>query len=43
VFKVNYSSPGECKNMKELYEYAKEHNYKKGWAFHQGKARGFIK
>ncbi|HDU7062175.1 TPA: DEAD/DEAH box helicase family protein [Listeria monocytogenes] len=43
VFKVNYSSPGECKNMKELYEYAKEHNYKNGWAFHQGKARGFIK
>ncbi|AQP82511.1 DEAD/DEAH box helicase [Listeria monocytogenes] len=43
VFKVNYSSPNECKNMKELYEYAKEHNYKKGWAFHQGKARGFIK
>lgn len=29
VFKVNYSSPNECKNMKELYEYAKEHNYKK--------------
>lgn len=43
VFKVNYSSPAECKNMKELYEYAKEHNYKTGWAFHQGKARGFIK
>ncbi|MBV1622450.1 DEAD/DEAH box helicase family protein [Listeria monocytogenes] len=43
VFKVNYSSPDECKNMKELYEYAKEHNYKNGWAFHQGKARGFIK
>ncbi|EKK3563884.1 DEAD/DEAH box helicase [Listeria monocytogenes] len=43
VFKVNYSNPSECKNMKELYEYAKEHNYKKGWAFHQGKARGFIK
>lgn len=43
VFKVNYSSPAECKNMKELYEYAKEHNYKNGWAFHQGKARGFIK
>ncbi|ECQ0663212.1 DEAD/DEAH box helicase [Listeria monocytogenes] len=43
VFKVNYSSPNECKNMKELYEYAKEHNYKNGWAFHQGKARGFIK
>lgn len=43
VFKVNYSSPAECKNMKELYEYAKEHNYKNGWAFHQGKVRGFIK
>ncbi|EIA8103711.1 DEAD/DEAH box helicase family protein [Listeria monocytogenes] len=43
VFKVNYSSPSECKNMKELYEYAKEHSYKRGWAFHQGKARGFIK
>lgn len=43
VFKVNYSSPSECTNMKELYEYAKEHNYKRGWAFHQGKARGFIK
>ncbi|EEO1078091.1 helicase, partial [Listeria monocytogenes] len=43
IFQVDYSSPNDCKNMKELYEYAKQHNYKRGWAFHQGKARGFIK
>lgn len=43
IFQVDYSSPNDCKNMKELYEYAKEHNYKNGWAFHQGKAQGFIK
>ncbi|HEL6854062.1 TPA: DEAD/DEAH box helicase [Listeria monocytogenes] len=43
IFQVDYSSPNDCKNMKELYEYAKQHNYKRGWAYHQGKARGFIK
>ncbi|HEL8613808.1 TPA: DEAD/DEAH box helicase [Listeria monocytogenes] len=43
IFKVDYSSPNDCKNMKELYEYAKQHNYKRGWAYHQGKVRGFIK
>ncbi|EAC3462609.1 DEAD/DEAH box helicase [Listeria monocytogenes] len=43
IFQVDYSSPNDCKNMKELYEYAKQHNYKRGWAYHQGKVRGFIK
>ncbi|ECB9366302.1 DEAD/DEAH box helicase [Listeria monocytogenes] len=43
VFQVDYSSPNDCKNMKELYDYAKQHNYKRGWAYHQGKVRGFIK
>lgn len=43
IFQVDYSSPNDCKNMKELYEYAKQHNYKRWWAYHQGKVRGFIK
>lgn len=34
---------GELKNMKEIYVYAKLHNYRKGWCYHIGKSKGFIK
>jgi superfamily II DNA or RNA helicase len=42
AFKLDFRTPEDCKSMKELYDYAKTHNYKRGWAYHQGKARGFI-
>lgn len=42
TFKLDFRTPEDCKSMKELYDYAKTHNYKRGWAYHQGKARGFI-
>lgn len=42
TFKLDFRTPDDCKSMKELYDYAKTHNYKRGWAYHQGKARGFI-
>lgn len=43
-FKVtlNFKEPKDCKNMQELYELAEARGYKKGWAFYQGKLRGFI-
>lgn len=36
-------SPGELKNMAELQEYAKLHDYKPGWVFYQAKKKGFIR
>lgn len=42
-FTLDYREPGDCKNMGELYELAKNRNYKRGWAYHQGKLLGFIK
>lgn len=42
-FTLDYREPGDCKNMGELYELAKSRNYKRGWAYHQGKLLGFIK
>jgi len=41
--KLDFRSPEDCKSMSELIELAKNRNYKKGWAFHQGKLLGFIK
>ena len=41
-FVVNYDSPQECGSYQELIEYAKNHHYKKGWAWYQAKQRGFI-
>lgn len=35
-------NPEDCKSMAELYELAKNRNYKKGWAWHQGKRLGLI-
>lgn len=41
-FTTNYKKPEDCKNMKELYQLAKSRGYKPGWAYYQGKLRGFI-
>lgn len=39
---LDFREPRDCKNMKELYELAKNRGYKRGWAYHQGKLLGFI-
>lgn len=39
---LDFREPSDCRNMKELYELAENRGYKKGWAFFQGKKRGFI-
>ncbi|MEH7220513.1 DEAD/DEAH box helicase [Bacillus toyonensis] len=39
---LDFREPSDCKNMKELYELAKHRNYKRGWAYYQGKQLGFI-
>ncbi|MCM1055617.1 MAG: DEAD/DEAH box helicase [Bacteroides sp.] len=36
-----YTAPTECRNLKELHIYAKERNYKAGWAYYQAKKMGF--
>lgn len=41
-FMTDYREPKDCKNMSELYQLAKNKGYKRGWAYHQGKLRGFI-
>lgn len=41
-FTTDYREPKDCKNMSELYQLAKARNYKPGWAYYQGKLRGFI-
>lgn len=40
--KLDFREPADCKNMGELYELAKNRNYKRGWAFHQGKLLGLL-
>lgn len=40
---LDFREPEDCKNMKELYELAKNKKYKPGWAYFQGKRLGFIK
>lgn len=42
-FTLDFRTPRDCKNMNDLYELAKHRGYKKGWAYIQGKRRGFIK
>ena len=41
-FKLDYSGPEQCQSYAELVEYAKQHGYKRGWAFYQAKKRGMI-
>lgn len=42
-FTLDFSSPGDCKNMQELQLYAKKHGYKPGWCYFQARQRGWIK
>ena len=39
---VDYREPKDCRSMAELYSLAKNRGYKPGWAYYQGKSRGFI-
>lgn len=39
---MDFREPKDCQNMEELYELAKNRNYKPGWAYYQGKLLGFI-
>lgn len=41
-FVLDYDSPDHCRNMHELQQFAKKMGYKPGWAYFQGKNRGFI-
>ena len=41
-FVLDYDSPEQCRNMKELQIYAKKKGYKSGWCYYQGRQRGFI-
>lgn len=41
-FKLDFSSPDECKNYGELLAYAKKHGYKQGWAYYQARNRGML-
>lgn len=38
-----YESPLECRNIKELYAFAKEKGYKPGWAYYHAKQYGFLR
>lgn len=40
---LNFKTPEECNNMKELSELGKSLGYKPGWAYIQGKRLGLIK
>lgn len=41
-FKLDLRTPDDCHSYQDLLEYAKKHNYKPGWAYHQAKRRGMI-
>lgn len=41
-FKLDFSTPDECKDINELRAYAKRHEYKPGWAYYRAKERGMI-
>lgn len=45
-FTTNYlvtKKPAELNSMQELYTYAEAKGYKRGWAWYQGKQRGWVK
>lgn len=41
-FKLDFSSPNDCRDYNDLLQYAKKHGYKPGWAYYQAKKRGMI-
>lgn len=40
---LDFRDPEDCKSVEELYQLAKNRNYKPGWAYVQAKRLGFIK
>ncbi len=42
IIRLNFKEPKDCKNMEELYQLAKDRNYKPGWAYYQGKLLNLI-
>lgn len=41
-FKLDFSTPDECKSYSELLAFARRKNYKPGWAYYQARQRGMI-
>lgn len=41
-FSLDFTTPDDCKNMRDLQEYAGRHGYKKGWIYYQAKERGWL-
>lgn len=41
-FRINLKTPDDCKNYRELLDYAKGHGYKTGWAYYQARNRGML-
>ena len=39
---LDYTTPNECGTLTELQAYAKNHNFKPGWAWYQAKRRGIV-
>ena len=39
---ADYTRPGDCRNYRELLEYAKNHGYKPGWAYIMSKQMGYL-
>lgn len=42
IIRLNFKEPKDCKNMEELYQLAKDRQYKPGWAYYQGKLLNLI-
>lgn len=41
-FSLDFSTPDDCKNLRELQAYARKMGYKPGWAYFQAKKRGWL-
>ena len=41
-FRLDFSTPDECRDYGELMAYAKKHGYKPGWAYYQARSRGML-
>lgn len=42
-FSLDFSTPDDCKTMRDLQAYAKKRGYKSGWCYFQARQRGWIK
>lgn len=43
IFQIDFRTIEDCHSYSDLLELAKNLGYKKGWAYHQAKIKGFIK